>query len=1006
MEKEEVKSKMENRFDLLRSDEKLSRTAIKNKKVLSPISDSEPYFDSEAEAALQKAKGKLNTRTEKKTYKRRDKERDLGTNKVERKIEQPVNEKERKKELEMEREKERKEEREKEKERDETSIRHVRYCKDDRKSSIEKRSITMDKSTAIKNKIMNNMRNKTSENKKHSSNIEDPCKEIHVNSKHLSDPVGESRRSSTYLSIQRKSTSRSTREKHSLGSTSYSEKLDQLVNERIDQIYETKRKSDKITCCNFCGISNHRSEECRENKLNGRNSVDIYGGKLECSQCGSFNHLVDTCIHTEARGSNPFGFDGEKFKCGHCGSFDHKTNGCAKIHCEKLGKNPIGISGRKIACDQCNSFDHFGNDCTGLASGKLSKKHEAACEHCGSFSHGAENCKETRGVISYKSNRGLAPSCFPPNIQTKTQELKFSEDSSDCFYQLPVEEELGQCKWCKSDIHCLKTCPVKHDQEYGKNPLDENRVMLHCLKCGSFNHLVNICFHSVANGKNPAITSGNKLSCIICGSYNHTYHCKDKDLEKNGRNPTEADGKKYRCDCCGSFDHLTRFCNHTESFGKNLYSRLNGKKKRCPYCGSYDHDSEKLCMQLCDQTREFLRRKMGFDKMKRSSGNSLNLNERPKFSNIMTNKTNWQEKKCPIVVDLDNELTSTEKGNKKKSRWGNYREMSASENCFNGSELSQEEKVEQIDAERKMKERLMAKFKMIDPNFFGSGNSSQQQTSKESSPISQEIESMEEKIEVYEEEIMDEMVYDEPDESIFNDVELRIKTDRFPRITTNMHNDIVSAMTGQDDNIISAHNINITKHDLYGLTGQNWLNDKVIEFYLQMVAARSLSLEYRELNMPRIHCMSTYFFLNLIMRGYGALERWTKDVDIFSFDILLVPVHMDMHWCIAIIDFRSPGVFYYDSMGGHNMPALSAILSYLKEEHLNKKGTELDLRHFAKEVVPDCPQQQNGSDCGIFVCKVAEYLSRETVLSFDQEDMAYFRKRMIWEMIKVQLLSP
>ena len=88
------------------------------------------------------------------------------------------------------------------------------------------------------------------------------------------------------------------------------------------------------------------------------------------------------------------------------------------------------------------------------------------------------------------------------------------------------------------------------------------------------------------------------------------------------------------------------------------------------------------------------------------------------------------------------------------------------------------------------------------------------------------------------------------------------------------------------------------------------------------------------------------------------------------------------------------------------MPALSAILTYLKEEHLNKKGVELDLRCFAKEVVTDCPQQQNGSDCGIFACKVAEYLSRDVPLSFDQEDMAYFRKRMIWEIIQNQLLSP
>merc|ERR1712059_59836 len=112
-------------------------------------------------------------------------------------------------------------------------------------------------------------------------------------------------------------------------------------------------------------------------------------------------------------------------------------------------------------------------------------------------------------------------------------------------------------------------------------------------------------------------------------------------------------------------------------------------------------------------------------------------------------------------------------------------------------------------------------------------------------------------------------------------------------------------------------------------------------------------------------------FLNLIMRGYGpSLERWTKDGDIFRFDLVLVPIHLEMHWCIAVIDFRSSGVFYYDPLGGHNMPALSALLNYLKLEHLNKYGTDLDIRHFAKEIVTDCPKQLNQSDCGVFICKI------------------------------------
>ena len=46
----------------------------------------------------------------------------------------------------------------------------------------------------------------------------------------------------------------------------------------------------------------------------------------------------------------------------------------------------------------------------------------------------------------------------------------------------------------------------------------------------------------------------------------------------------------------------------------------------------------------------------------------------------------------------------------------------------------------------------------------------------------------------------------------------------------------------------------------------------------------------------------------------------------------------------------------------------------------------------------------NGSDCGMFACMFAEVLSRDDEIKFDQEDMPYFRRRMIYEIITMQLL--
>ena len=76
---------------------------------------------------------------------------------------------------------------------------------------------------------------------------------------------------------------------------------------------------------------------------------------------------------------------------------------------------------------------------------------------------------------------------------------------------------------------------------------------------------------------------------------------------------------------------------------------------------------------------------------------------------------------------------------------------------------------------------------------------------------------------------------------------------------------------------------------------------------MQMVASRRCQeSQFRGGRLPRVHCMSTYFFLNLIMRGYeGSIQRWNKDVDIFTFHMVLVPIHLQEHWCLAIIDFRN-----------------------------------------------------------------------------------------------------
>ena len=60
----------------------------------------------------------------------------------------------------------------------------------------------------------------------------------------------------------------------------------------------------------------------------------------------------------------------------------------------------------------------------------------------------------------------------------------------------------------------------------------------------------------------------------------------------------------------------------------------------------------------------------------------------------------------------------------------------------------------------------------------------------------------------------------------------------------------------------------------------------------------------KEPSLPSVHTFNTFFFPKLRSAGYSAVRRWTKKMDIFSVDILLVPVHLGVHWCLSVSVLR------------------------------------------------------------------------------------------------------
>ncbi|XP_043999042.1 sentrin-specific protease 2 [Gambusia affinis] len=231
-----------------------------------------------------------------------------------------------------------------------------------------------------------------------------------------------------------------------------------------------------------------------------------------------------------------------------------------------------------------------------------------------------------------------------------------------------------------------------------------------------------------------------------------------------------------------------------------------------------------------------------------------------------------------------------------------------------------------------------------------------------------------------------------------------------PRLTKEMAVEVSEALAQRDPNRVlsSAFKLRITQRDLSTLLEGGWLNDEVMNFYLSLVMERRCG----ESGRLKVYSFSTFFYPKL--RGVGggqggghvAVKRWTKAVDLFMFDLILVPLHLGVHWALVVMDLKSKTVKSYDSMGRRHDDICNLLLLYLKEEHRAKKGRELEGAKWTVGSLKagDIPQQTNGSDCGVFVCKYADYIAKGKPLTFKQCHMPLFRKLMMWEILNQKLL--
>ncbi|KAL7072802.1 hypothetical protein ACQ4LE_008132 [Meloidogyne hapla] len=201
--------------------------------------------------------------------------------------------------------------------------------------------------------------------------------------------------------------------------------------------------------------------------------------------------------------------------------------------------------------------------------------------------------------------------------------------------------------------------------------------------------------------------------------------------------------------------------------------------------------------------------------------------------------------------------------------------------------------------------------------------------------------------------------------------------------------------------------------DLKHLAFDVMLNDTIIDFYLKYIHHSLVPEERRD----RIYIFNTFFFGRLtqapahgktqvtmatrikrVISNFQTVKNWTKKVDIFSKDYVVVPINEEIHWYLAIIVNPNAGIFNMDVEAKYDpsdsskpyLIVLNSLIDPALDKHLDVRQQlceylhleyadkhEKDGKYFRKEslqvIQPTLiPQQKGYIDCGLFLLHFAE----------------------------------
>ncbi|XP_029034138.1 sentrin-specific protease 8-like [Osmia bicornis bicornis] len=172
------------------------------------------------------------------------------------------------------------------------------------------------------------------------------------------------------------------------------------------------------------------------------------------------------------------------------------------------------------------------------------------------------------------------------------------------------------------------------------------------------------------------------------------------------------------------------------------------------------------------------------------------------------------------------------------------------------------------------------------------------------------------------------------------------------------------AKSHSDEIVLSYYDCLLRASDVALLQGTHWLNDVIIGFYFEYLDQR-----YNGTGEKEFYFISPELTQLLKMTDPSQYSIFLDPVNVSNSKCIIFPLNNcdkkdaagGSHWSLLVYSKQEKTCYHFDSSKGFNSSIASKFAKNIMSCILNENNLN------GKFVEADCPQQDNGYDCGIYV---------------------------------------